>query len=849
MTWLAMYCGTGTPSVLSSSVPNAFSLCFSDSVLQTWDMALLLIVLLFLSSQRSKKRRIALHLPLLPSFQRMLLLILTALPLLSLLAAVADHTASPSRIVALVLRSLTLAGITVLLSVLVSPSRYEGFHIVSYRLVQALHGFLVLSLLSTAFAVYGVMVSLLHQPVLTTTAVLVVLSAVIHCAVALTSVAVLIAIAHPTSPLSLEILSSDSLSVNLPSSSSATYAVHDEDEEELFDSSDGDDSPGCLSSFTFSWVTPTIRLGLSQGFLHLTDVAPLPSIDSTSDIATSFAVIWRQQIASGSPSLLWAFWSLLGSVYVWLGVLKFISDLTVFIGPLLLNSLVTFLTSQTDGGEAEAAWHGYLYALGLVGGVVVSSVLGTQYTYRSRRVSMRVRSAMVSLVYSKSLSISGMAKRHFSSGQVTNIMSVDTERVMDICTSFHDFWSLPVQIAVALYLLHAQVGLALLAGLGVVLLLIPINAVLTKKIAAVSRRMMGFKDKRVQLINELLHQIRTIKSMALEPRFQRKIEAVRRKEMGSLTTRKYLDAMCVYFWATTPILVSLATFSMYALLGNQLTAARVFTSLALFNTLIRPLNSFPWVINGLVEGRVSALRVYKFLCAEDREEGGALKGDKGEEMEEGTAVVLEGSFAYQKVERNSGVTAHSRLVRSNGVGHVNGSLPVSSPIKDASVHPLEEKQLSPDRDLSTPLQQLSRASVETNGAAVNGRVRKRRKRRRKVEGKGGSVALRVSPPALAYIFHLEDVSLHVRAGQFVGICGPVGSGLNRSLLPVLSLPPLALSVSRSSHPPLLSAVLCCCPGKSSLLLAMLGELWGMKRAQLPPRVCVQGRVAYVAQEA
>jgi len=36
-------------------------------------------------------------------------------------------------------------------------------------------------------------------------------------------------------------------------------------------------------------------------------------------------------------------------------------------------------------------------------------------------------------------------------------------------------------------------------------------------------------------------------------------------------------------------------------MGNQLTAATVFTSVALFNMLIGPLNAFPWVLNGLVE--------------------------------------------------------------------------------------------------------------------------------------------------------------------------------------------------------------------------------------------------------
>ena len=356
---------------------------------------------------------------------------------------------------------------------------------------------------------------------------------------------------------------------------------------------------GCLSSFTFAFVSPIIRLGRSQGYLHLTDIPPLTHNDATAGIAARFAHSWRQQIVSRKqPSLVAAFYHLLGGSYIALGVLKFVSDLTVFIGPILLNDLVSFLTSQAHDATPEPAWHGVLYATLLVLGVVLSSILGTQYTWRSRRLAMRVRTAIVSVVYSKSCSVSGLAKRAFGSGRVTNVMSVDTERIMDIFTSFHDFWSLPVQIAVALYLLHAQVGLALLAGLGVVVLLIPINALLTNRIAKVSRRMMKCKDRRVQLTNEMLHHIRAIKQMALEQRFLSRLRAIRRQEMKALTTRKYLDAFCVYFWATTPIIVSVATFAMYALLGNQLTAARVFTSLALFATLIRPLNSFPWVING-----------------------------------------------------------------------------------------------------------------------------------------------------------------------------------------------------------------------------------------------------------
>ena len=73
------------------------------------------------------------------------------------------------------------------------------------------------------------------------------------------------------------------------------------------------------------------------------------------------------------------------------------------------------------------------------------------------------------------------------------------------------------------------------------------------------------------------------------------IREAREGELQALSVEKYLDALCVYFWAATSILTSIITFTLYALLGYHLTAEVVFTSLALFNVLIVPLNGYPWV--------------------------------------------------------------------------------------------------------------------------------------------------------------------------------------------------------------------------------------------------------------
>lgn len=76
-------------------------------------------------------------------------------------------------------------------------------------------------------------------------------------------------------------------------------------------------------------------------------------------------------------------------------------------------------------------------------------------------------------------------------------------------------------------------------------------------------------------MNEILSGIRVIKFYAWEKNFAQRILGLRESELNSLKGRKYLDALCVYFWATTPVLISILTFMTYALMGNELTAAKV----------------------------------------------------------------------------------------------------------------------------------------------------------------------------------------------------------------------------------------------------------------------------------
>lgn len=225
-----------------------------------------------------------------------------------------------------------------------------------------------------------------------------------------------------------------------------------------------------------------------------------------------------------------------------------------------------------------------------------------------------MRAALVSAIYAKGLEAKGL---HDAKPEILNLMSTDTDRIVNSCISFHSFWSIPFQLFTTLYLLYTQLGIAFVFGIIFAVLLIPINRKIAMKIGTLSSFLMTAKDSRVQLTKEALTGAKQIKLQTLDDFFTERIQELRKTEMGFLSKRKYLDAWCVYFWATTPVLMSLLTFGGLVLMGKTLTPATTYTSVALLNLLIGPLNAFPWILNGLMEAFVSLKRVQELISLDN----------------------------------------------------------------------------------------------------------------------------------------------------------------------------------------------------------------------------------------
>ncbi|CAM9097657.1 unnamed protein product, partial [Laminaria digitata] len=522
------------------------------------------------------------------------------------------------------------------------------------------------------------------------------------------------------------------------------------------------DTAGWTSLLLFSWLNPLFKTGAARQ-LRSDDLPGLARKDRTAVWADRFDTAIRKERSLPRPSLVRACRMTFGREFLQLGWLKAANTALGFSGPLLLKVVVDAVqdASESEGNIVNCSTErGYFGAAGLAAAFALSAILDTQFSLRVGRLQLHVRAAIVSAVYRQVLDVRTMdaAEVGLTAGSATNLIAVDAQRLMDTAGSLHELWGLPVQVGVTFYLLHREVSFAFAAGLVVIAAMVPLNAALAKRIGAASRELMKHKDDRVQRCSEILHGIRAVKMLAWESCVRGRIDASRSKEVSALKTLKYVDAWCVFFWATTPTIVCFVTFSALVVLRGSgappLRVSSVFAAISLLQMLIHPMNAFPWVINGIVEANVSKDRLEKLLLRTMEPSSQLENGeyDTGAESDPDEAIVSwQGATVSLSREKKTPPKLPVRNVTNT-----------SSPGGDERT--ISE---SPEGGILEPLLPVGSADVsfeEENGQG---------------EGESGTSG-----------FSLRGVFLTVRRGEAVAVVGEVGSGKSTLVAGVLGEVPV-----------------------------------------------------------
>ncbi|XP_029433021.1 multidrug resistance-associated protein 1-like isoform X2 [Rhinatrema bivittatum] len=355
------------------------------------------------------------------------------------------------------------------------------------------------------------------------------------------------------------------------------------------------------------------------------------------------ALIVKQPHKDVDPSLFKVLYKTFGPYFLMSFLFKAIHDILMFAGPEILKLLIKFVHDKNTPN-----WHGYFYTALLFICACLQTLILHKYFLICFVTGMRLKTAVIGAIYRKALVITNSARRASTVGEIVNLMSVDAQRFMDLTTYINMIWSAPLQVILALYLLWQNLGPSVLAGVAVMVLLVPINAVIAMKSKKYQVAQMKSKDNRIKLMHEILNGIKVLKLYAWELAFKEKVLGIRQAELKVLKKAAYLAAVGTFTWVCAPFLVALSTFSVYVLIDekNVLDAEKAFVSLALFNILRFPLNMLPMVISSIVQASVSLKRLRVFLSHEELDPDSIVRGSiKGSD---GSIIVKNATFSWSR---------------------------------------------------------------------------------------------------------------------------------------------------------------------------------------------------------
>ncbi|KAJ3318494.1 hypothetical protein HDV06_000427 [Boothiomyces sp. JEL0866] len=419
------------------------------------------------------------------------------------------------------------------------------------------------------------------------------------------------------------------------------YQALDQDDHES-----PEQSANIFSSVLFIWLDPMMKLGHSKAL----EIEDLWSLSESMTAAYNSAIFQRNiktELANEHP---WLFKTLVvsfGREFMLAGVFELVAVTSTMAKPLLLEMMMQFSRSYESESEIKPQpyTYGFVYAFGIFGVSAVSSICMQHYFYEILKMGVRVRAAITAAVYEKALKLSSKARQTSTVGEITNYMSVDADRIANFFLDAHWLWGTPLQIVLVVFFLYNTLGLAVLGGIAVMVVMVPINWFVASRAAVFQEEQMNNKDSRTKLMDEILAGMKIIKLYAWEIPFKKKVLSVREKELYTLKKMAYLESAISFTWTCTPFLFALSTIATYSLTSSEpLTSTKLFVSLSLFSLLEFPLSVLPHVIAAVVESFVSMRRLTKFFQLQERNQD-SVTFELADETKDSVSII-NGSFNW-----------------------------------------------------------------------------------------------------------------------------------------------------------------------------------------------------------
>uniref|UniRef100_A0A803SNM2 Multidrug resistance-associated protein 4 n=1 Tax=Anolis carolinensis TaxID=28377 RepID=A0A803SNM2_ANOCA len=356
------------------------------------------------------------------------------------------------------------------------------------------------------------------------------------------------------------------------------------------------------------WLNPLFITGHKRK-LEEDDMYKVLTEDSSKVLGEELQWYWDKEIQKAkkearTPHLTKAIMLCYWKSYFALGFFTLIEEAFHVIQPVLLGMMIAYFENIGSINDDEHALkYAYISAAALSLCTIVLAISHHLYFYHVQRAGMKLRVAMCHMIYRK----------------VGSALCEQTgDLFMHVTIFLHYLWAAPLQVTIISVLLWMEIGPACLAGMAVLIILLPLQSLLGKLFSSLRSRTAALTDVRIRTMNEVIAGMRIIKMYAWEKSFADLVSSIRRKEISMVLKSSYLRGMNLASFFIASKITMFMTFMTYVLLGNVITASRVFVAVSLYSTVRLTVTLFfPAAIEKVSEALVSNRRIKNFLILDE----------------------------------------------------------------------------------------------------------------------------------------------------------------------------------------------------------------------------------------
>ncbi|KAJ5248923.1 hypothetical protein N7468_000374 [Penicillium chermesinum] len=374
-----------------------------------------------------------------------------------------------------------------------------------------------------------------------------------------------------------------------------------------------EETSGIYSRSVFFWLNKLMTSGF-QGVLRNEDLYPIDRDMTAEVLRDKMKYAWDRATKGKRRALLYALLRANTKALVYCIVPRLVQIGFRYVQPSLLTRVISFASDESQPDSIGWGLTGAFFLVLL--GVAVSNGFFYHMNYR---FLTRARGNLISIIYTKTVDLSIAA---VDESVAVTLMSSDVQSVCDGLQLLQSLWAVPLEMAIATWLLFRQLDIAFVAPLA-------LSAISTMAIICLARYM-GYAQKiwmekiqtRVSVTSSMLGSMKSVKMLGLSDWLAGIVQNLRITELNEAKLFRRLLVARVFFSNIIYVFGAFVTLAIYvALPGSKerpLTSESAYTALTLVSLISAPVNEFIRAIPSMNTAIASLQRIQDFLESEAR---------------------------------------------------------------------------------------------------------------------------------------------------------------------------------------------------------------------------------------